>query len=581
MTAIQAFGPEAQRWSTRLRCLPAIVADQHDAARAFEAAVLARLAGDARYIAVQIDDPRAAIALGLGAAVLEQHAAIDARHALLDQVSAGTLPLSGGQSQQSLGTMAPGVLTTLRHVYEIADNLLVRSWCEYDRLVRLFGHGRPSVTRWAPPDPEVPPPLSGAGARDAIVIWGPRRMARDLGLLALAFDEMDTPVLVVSAGGASPALRNANFVAVADGPSALARALVIVDAELSDPGTALALAAYAVPVVTASTSGAHEFLNPSFVFDAANWRSVFRAVTDALGDGRAPKVSSDSDLEPPAPRIPEPAMPPRLPLVSVVTPTYNRRERVVECLRWWANQSYPNIEHVIVNDGGASISDLIAAYPRARVVDLPENVGIAVALNHGVEAALGTYLVLAADDDEYSSDHVLQLAVALERTGKSVAHTNTVIRHERIVDGIEMTVGYSLLWNTPLDRTTVLSGGVLALQSALIRRDAFIESGWYDPALPHGRDYGMISELAKRYDFVHVDTSTLIYGLRTDTSSERYKHRENEIIALRMIYERNPAPGRPAIAALRQHVLEQSTRVGSGMFNDPALPLPATPPKSN
>ena len=569
-----AFGPEAARWSARLGDLPAIVADSADAAHAFEAAVLARLAGDPRYISVLLDDQRSAIAYVLGAAVLEQQADRDMRHAFLDQIAAGTLPLADGQSQLSLSTIGAPVLTTLRHVYDIADNLLVRSWTEYERLQRLFGHSRPSVQRYAPLDSDVPPPAS-AGKRDAIVIWGPRRAARELGLLALAFDEMDTPVIIVSAGGSPPPLRNATNVSVAEGGAALGRALMIIDAELSDPGTALALAAHGVPVATSSTTGAHEYLDPAFVFDPWSWRSVFRAGMAALGCTRAARVSREAGLRPEAPPVPAPLLPADdAPLVSIVTPTYNRRDRIEACLRRWADQTYPNVEHVVVNDGGESIADIAARFPRARMIDLPANVGIAVALNHGVEAARGKYLVLAADDDEYSRDHVAQLAAALVRTGKSVSHTNTVIRHEHVVEGGgHVIAGYSLLWNTPLDRTTVLSGGVLALQSAMMTRDSFIEAGWYALDLPHARDYAMIAGLARRHDFVHVDTTTLIYGLRADPSSERFKHREHETTALRMIYERNPAPDRPAIAALRAHVIEHSIQKGSNMFNDPALRL--------
>lgn len=571
--ACRAFGAEAKRWSSRLPVVPAVIADASDAAHALESAVQARIAGEPQYVAVQVDDVRSTIASALGAAVFEQYGDLDVRHAACDQIAAGTLPLNDGRDQGSLTTFSQPVLTTLRHVYDIADHLLVRSWAERDQLFRLFGHGRPLVRRFAPLDPDVPAPEASSGRRDAIVVWAPRRTARETALLALAFDEMDLPVYVVCKGGPAPAMRNARFISPADAGFVLARALVLVDAEISDPGTARALAVHGVPIAVTSTSGAAEYLEPAFIYDPWSWRSVFRAVMAALGDGRAPaQIAEIGELA--DPQLPMPEFGSDAPLVSIVTPTYNRRERIARCLRRWSQHRYPNLEHVVVNDGGTPIADLVAEYPRARLIDLPENLGPPGALNAGVAEARGTFMVLAADDDEYSPDHVSRLAAALIRTGKTVAHSNTVIRHEQAgADGEYTTTGYSLLWNTPLERTGVLTGGILALQSAMMRREAFADAGWYDPSLPHARDYAMIAELAKRHDFVHVDTTTLIYALRTDASSERFKERGHETTALRMIYERNPAPNRPAIAGMRARILDHSVRTGSNMFSSPALPL--------
>jgi hypothetical protein len=509
----------------------------------------------------------------LAAAVLEQQSDIDLRRAGLDQLAREALQLGGGQTQQSLTTMSRPVVETLRYLYNLADHLLVRSWTEYNYLAALFGRSRPAIARFAPLDPEVPEPSGETAKRDAIVIWAPRQSARDLSLFAFPFEEMDVPVIAVCNGDVPSPLRHVQFVAPDEGSKALARALVVIVAELCDPGTARALAAHGVPLAVSSTSGAHEYLDRVFVFEPWDWRAVFRATMAALGDGLPPVHAAPAAQRLGPPALPPATLPPNPPLVSVVTPTYNRRDRIARCLRRWSEDRYPNLEHVVVNDGGEPIDDLVAPYPHVRLVVLEKNVGPAAALNRGVEAARGEYLVLAADDDDYAPDHVVQLVAALERTGASVAHANTIIRHERLENDKYVTTGYSLYWNNPLERTIVLTEGVLALQSVMLRREAFANAGWYDPSLPHARDYGMITELAKRYDFVHVDTASLIYNLRVDASSERYKYRGNEAAALRMIYERNPAVGRPVIEASRQAIIANAERVGSSQFHDPILPL--------
>jgi glycosyltransferase involved in cell wall biosynthesis len=97
------------------------------------------------------------------------------------------------------------------------------------------------------------------------------------------------------------------------------------------------------------------------------------------------------------------------PLVSVVIPTRNRPELVCSAVRSALNQSYRNLEVVVVVDGPDQATvEILEAFqePRLRIVALPENVGGSEARNIGVRSAEGEWIALLDDDDEWLPEKI-------------------------------------------------------------------------------------------------------------------------------------------------------------------------------
>jgi glycosyltransferase involved in cell wall biosynthesis len=110
------------------------------------------------------------------------------------------------------------------------------------------------------------------------------------------------------------------------------------------------------------------------------------------------------------------------PLVSVLIPHFNLGSYLVETLTSVREQTYANIEIIIVDDHSTEpvSRDLIATFRRQardalKVIDAPANLGLAGARNLGVTAATGKYLV-PLDADDLLDRRFIQIAVeALER----------------------------------------------------------------------------------------------------------------------------------------------------------------------
>lgn len=92
-----------------------------------------------------------------------------------------------------------------------------------------------------------------------------------------------------------------------------------------------------------------------------------------------------------------------VPLLSVIIPIYNVADYLAECLDSIINQTYKNLEIILVNDGSTDNSpEIIEEYkrkdPRIRVIN-KENGGLSSARNAGLDIMSGDYVIFVDSDD--------------------------------------------------------------------------------------------------------------------------------------------------------------------------------------
>lgn len=91
------------------------------------------------------------------------------------------------------------------------------------------------------------------------------------------------------------------------------------------------------------------------------------------------------------------------PLVSVVIPVYNCAEYIGECIDSVAEQTYDNIEIIVVNDGSKDGSENIIKDKRKRYHNIlyykQRNKGVSAARNLGIKKARGEYITFVDGDD--------------------------------------------------------------------------------------------------------------------------------------------------------------------------------------
>lgn len=92
------------------------------------------------------------------------------------------------------------------------------------------------------------------------------------------------------------------------------------------------------------------------------------------------------------------------PLVSVIVPVYNKEKYLKKCIDSIINQTYSNLEIILINDGSKDSSlEICYTYEkkdrRIKVID-QKNAGPSVARNKGIENASGEYISFVDADDE-------------------------------------------------------------------------------------------------------------------------------------------------------------------------------------
>lgn len=96
------------------------------------------------------------------------------------------------------------------------------------------------------------------------------------------------------------------------------------------------------------------------------------------------------------------------PKISVIVPVYNVEKYLKECVESVLNQTFRDIEIIIVNDGSTDDSyEVLTQIEDERVVIVnKENGGLSSARNAGIEIAKGRYLAFVDSDDWVAPDYI-------------------------------------------------------------------------------------------------------------------------------------------------------------------------------
>jgi len=109
-----------------------------------------------------------------------------------------------------------------------------------------------------------------------------------------------------------------------------------------------------------------------------------------------------------------------LPFISVVIPIYNIEPYLERCVCSVQNQSYKNLEIILVNDGSTdncpAICDEYAFKDNRISVIHQENMGLSAARNMGIKNASGVYIWFV-DSDDYIVENAVEILVAEIRNG--------------------------------------------------------------------------------------------------------------------------------------------------------------------
>ena len=185
-----------------------------------------------------------------------------------------------------------------------------------------------------------------------------------------------------------------------------------------------------------------------------------------------------------------------MPAVSVIIPTYNRARYIAEAIHSVLDQSFHDLETVVVDDGSIdSTRDVVAHIrdPRLKYV-YHQNQGSSAARNTGIQISQGDYIAFLDSDDIYLPGRFDAQVEMLDRCPQ----TSLVASGHQLVDQAGNLLGQVRPWlNTPaLTVSTLLFICPFLTCSVLVRR-SFVELvGGFDLNLPFQEDWDLWLRMA-------------------------------------------------------------------------------------
>lgn len=195
-----------------------------------------------------------------------------------------------------------------------------------------------------------------------------------------------------------------------------------------------------------------------------------------------------------------------MPTVSVVIPTYNRAQIVLETIDSVLAQTYRDFELLVIDDGSTdNTGDTLKRYgDRIRYV-YKENGGVCDALNCGIRLARGSWIGILGSDDLWLPRKLEVQMQDIADHPEIILHTTNTTTYRKDIGSSDKDylehVGYRKvpagelgMVERPLEDQAVY--GLARAQCALVRRDALDRSGLFDQHMTIYEDQDLYCRLA-------------------------------------------------------------------------------------
>ncbi len=239
-----------------------------------------------------------------------------------------------------------------------------------------------------------------------------------------------------------------------------------------------------------------------------------------------------------------------LPLVSCIIPTFNRANKVTNAIKSIQNQSYKNIEIIVVDDQSSDnthkvVKDLMQNDNRIQYHLNPLK-GANNARNYGIEQAKGSYIAFLDDDDVWVKD----------KTEKQVQFFNQLDENYGVVycAFVRKTLTGKSKKRHPNKFSRIKNGNILprmlkrnfiGTPTILVKSSVFEEVGTFNPKFSSFQDWELLTKIAAKYHFYYIN-EPLVISYESSDSITRNKHGRviTSIMHLKQfddLYRKNPS----------------------------------------
>ena len=201
-------------------------------------------------------------------------------------------------------------------------------------------------------------------------------------------------------------------------------------------------------------------------------------------------------------------------MISVIIPTYNRANTIVRSIDSVLNQTYKDIELIVVDDGSTdNTKELVLAINDSRIRYIyQDNAGACVARNTGIDNAKGEYIAFQDSDDEWVVNKLeLQLEIIINKNA-DVCFCSLL----RVYDSRKKPVKRPRLKGDGfISHKVFCTGSHIGTPTILAKREVLINNK-FDPIIKRGQDTDWAIRASENYSFYYLDKSLHIAYLQED-----------------------------------------------------------------
>ncbi|MCS3904319.1 glycosyltransferase involved in cell wall biosynthesis [Methylohalomonas lacus] len=246
--------------------------------------------------------------------------------------------------------------------------------------------------------------------------------------------------------------------------------------------------------------------------------------------------------------------------ISVIIPAYNRGRYIRQTVESVLNQTYTNMELIVIDDGSTDDSrDILEGYgDRITLLehDGRQNRGQSASINLGLDRASGEYLAILDSDDYWEPNKIESQVEYLEQHPE----IGLVYGNGTAVSGNGEFL-YNIYPPTHLEENKpekVLLNCYFSLPSnALMRMGLLRKAGYFDETLRAGQDHDMAVRIAEVARLAYIDEHLFHYRRHGESISKSNKGAvsrwNNGFVILEKARKRYPYP--PAVIRKRKAVL--------------------------
>lgn len=214
-------------------------------------------------------------------------------------------------------------------------------------------------------------------------------------------------------------------------------------------------------------------------------------------------------------------------LISVVIPTYNRKEKTLRAINSVLGQEVKNLEIVVVDDGSTDGTlEFLQSQNLPIKIILKENGGVSSARNAGIKNSTGNYVAFLDSDDVWLSGKLKkQIEFFQNNPDVTLVYTDQFLN----IDGRNLE--QTRFQRSAPNRKMLLPGFVdytpIHTSTVLIKKEAFDKVGVFSEELSVHEDSELWNRISDYGDFGYVEEPLSIYY--SESGAEHITSAKNKI----------------------------------------------------